>query len=134
MTADNLRVPIDVRLPIKMDRDLRFALTTAFRTQALQINKLSNRAVQVTADHTAAEDLVLASAGATTLTVTLAPANILPDKMISVKKTDAGAGPVKVVPASGTIDGAASQSLATQYDSIQFLSDGESWWIVSSFA
>lgn len=89
-----------------------------------------SRVVNVNADHTASEDFVLASAGASTLTVTLVAANMLPDNRITVKKKDSGAGMVKVQPPSGTIDGASSTNLTGQYQRTTVMSDGTAWWTV----
>ena len=46
-----------------------------------------------------------------------------------VKRTTAGANTLVITATSGNIDGAASASIATQYDSLSFRSDGTNYWI-----
>lgn len=74
-------------------------------------------------------DINLVSGGAGGITVKLpTPAA---GKMVIVKKTDSGAGPVTVSRNStDTIDGATSKALYYQYESMTFVSDGTNWFIV----
>jgi hypothetical protein len=72
-------------------------------------------------------DIVLANATSGAFTVTL-PAAVA-DEMVWVKKTDSSTNAITVAPASGTIDGASTASVANQYDALQFVSDGTNWFI-----
>ena len=73
-------------------------------------------------------DLVLMDASGGNRTVTL-PA-VASGAVCTAKKTDSSANTVTVSPASGTIDGAASKVISTQYESYDFVSDGTNWFIV----
>ena len=85
--------------------------------------------VTKTTTYTAASgELVLASASGGAFTVTL-PA-VAAGAVCTVKKTDSSANAVTVSPASGTIDGAATQQVTVQYESLDFISDGTNWFIV----
>lgn len=82
-----------------------------------------------TTTYTAADhDLVLASAsgGAWVLTLPAVGAG----KWVTVKKTDSTANAITVTPASGTIDGAATYPITSQYVSRDFVSDGTNWFVV----
>lgn len=83
-----------------------------------------------TANYTALslDNIVLANAVAGAFTVTL-PA-VASGQQLIVKKVDASVFVVTVVPASGTIDGAASVPLANQWQSRTFVSDGTNWFMV----
>ena len=49
---------------------------------------------------------------------------------VAVKKTDSSVNIITVTPgAIGFIDGAATQTLTTQYDSVDFYCDGSNWFI-----
>ena len=91
----------------------------AFRTVAASVTAL------------ATDFLILADATAGALTVTLPPAASSRGAMIVTKKTDVSANAVTVAgDGSDTIDGAASVSLASQYDAVTVACDGSGWWIV----
>lgn len=77
-------------------------------------------------------ELVNASAGAITRTLPGA-ANEGDGRMVTLKKVDSSANVVTIEPASGTIDGAASISLTSQYQSRTFLSDGTNYHIVAGY-
>lgn len=82
-----------------------------------------------TADATATVWLVDASGGAVTLTL---PTAASADRRVyHVKKTDSSLNAV-TIDGSGaeTIDGAATQTLIAQYESIQIVSDGTSWYVL----
>jgi len=51
-------------------------------------------------------------------------------KIFTIKKIDASAFTVTIVPASGTIDGAANVVLTTQYQSVTIQTDGTNWYII----
>jgi hypothetical protein len=70
-----------------------------------------------------------ATAGAVTITL---PAVGCVGCTFTIKKTDASANAVTVSPPSGTIDGAGSFSLATQYKFVRLVSTGSVWMVVGS--
>lgn len=76
----------------------------------------------------ALDGLVLANG---TITVTL-PDVSLADVVIGRRYTikNIGTGTVTIVPAAGTIDGAASFVMAVQYSSVDFVTDGTNWFTV----
>ena len=87
----------------------------------------------VTAAATVADDgrptVVLADATAAAFTVTLPTPTS--GRMVTVKKVDASANAVTVGPAAAeTIDGAASATLAAQWDVATFVSDGTNWFVI----
>lgn len=113
--------------------DIEFALTVAgvalgTATQALRIN---SRAVTTSTSATTDDYLILANATSASITVTLPVAADSDGTVIVVKKTDSSSNTV-VVDGNGseTIDGATTQTLTSQYDSISVACDGAVWWIV----
>lgn len=89
--------------------------------------------VSVAAAYTFAafDRVVLANATAGAFSVTLPSAvGRRNQQPLIVKRTNAGANAVTVASAGGTIDGAATQSLATQWASITAVSDGSSWYLL----
>lgn len=74
---------------------------------------------------------VTTGAGAVTITLPAAPAA---GRLAQVKKVDAGAGAVAVTPAAGTLDGAASQSLAAQNHGVIVQFDGANWFTIAEIA
>jgi hypothetical protein len=84
----------------------------------------------VTSSLTASVDSLLAASG--TFTITLPnPSTVGNGAEISVKKTSTGASTVTISASAGTIDGATTASLTTQYSSYTFVSDGSTnWWII----
>lgn len=74
-------------------------------------------------------DVVLASAASGAITITLpSPTS---GKQLTIKKTDSTVNSVTVSPSGGqTIDGGASYSLNTQYQSISLVTDGSNWYLV----
>jgi hypothetical protein len=83
---------------------------------------------------TASTTLVVKQAGVvlanntTTATITLPAAASSKGLTFTIKRLNTGA--VTVNTAGGNIDGAASQSLAAQYDWITVISDGTNWYII----
>jgi hypothetical protein len=72
--------------------------------------------------------IVLATGGVGGITVTLpAPTS---GKIFNIKKVDAGVGVITISPPSGTIDGAASKTVTSQYDSLTITSDGTNFFII----
>jgi hypothetical protein len=51
-------------------------------------------------------------------------------KIFTIKKIDASAFTVTIVPASGTLDGAANVVLTIQYQSVTIQTDGTNWYII----
>lgn len=51
-------------------------------------------------------------------------------KIFTIKKIDASAFTVTIVPGSGTLDGAANAVLTTQYQSVTIQTDGTNWFII----
>ena len=141
--SDQLRLPTDVILPTNMDPTVRAVLTDIFRQINTQINRTAQRVITVTANHTAAEDLVVADASGGSFTVTLPAVATWVDKTITVKRPDASAvNDVTISTATGDgaiIEGVSSThnylhgGITSQYRAITFMSDGENWWVTSGF-
>lgn len=79
----------------------------------------------VITDHT-----ILANASGGAFAVTLPASSPAMGYEFVIKKTDSSANVVTVTPTSGTIDGAATFLLTTQYQSVTVQSDGTNWWII----
>jgi len=85
-----------------------------------------NRVKTVTAAYTMSmADYCVLAGGTTAYTVTLPP--VSPGVVVIVKRI--GTGTITVAPASGTIDGAASVALGTQYMAMTLACDGTNWWV-----
>lgn len=77
------------------------------------------------------DSVILATGGAGGINVNLpAPAGVGAGTMYGVKKVDAGAGAVTIVPGAGTIDGGASVALATQNQGAICINDGTNWFVL----
>lgn len=74
------------------------------------------------------DNIVLATGGAAGITVNLP--SPLAGKIFNIKKVDAGVGVITISPTSGTIDGAASKTVTSQYDSLTITSDGINFFII----
>jgi hypothetical protein len=88
--------------------------------------------VAKTGAYTAADEtVILCNATSAAFTITLPAAATNKDRIYVIKKTDASANAVTVDGnAAETIDDAATQTLASQYDSIMIVCDGTEWWII----
>ena len=76
---------------------------------------------------------VLVRASTANITVSLPDAATMPGHRVYVKKIDPTAYTVTVDAAGGDhIDGAAGQTITTQYGRILIESDGVGWWIIAS--
>ena len=64
------------------------------------------------------------------ITITLPDAGDVPGRDFIIKRITGGVHSLTIVATSGNIDGAASQSMPTQYMSFTFKSDGTDYWIV----
>lgn len=83
------------------------------------------RTLTAAATMNAADGVLLCDASAGAFTVSALEAGELVNKVVYVKKIDAGANPVLVKAASGnTIEGAATRTLAAQYDTVAIYSSG----------
>ncbi|MGH8895493.1 MAG: hypothetical protein ACRDZ4_00375, partial [Egibacteraceae bacterium] len=92
-----------------------------------------NRAVAASGAITAIDDILLGTGGAGGITLTLPTAASMFRRVLTVVKVDAAAGAV-TVDGSGaeTIDGALSVLIASQYESVDFYSDGASWHVLAT--
>lgn len=80
------------------------------------------------------DKVVLADATGGAFTVTLPNAAFRKNQQpIIVKRLNAGGNAVTIGSAGGTIDGAATVSLAAQYSTKSFMSDGSNWHMIASF-
>ena len=65
------------------------------------------------------------------VTITLPAADeVTADTIFTVKRTTGGSNTLTVTTGGGTIDGAASHSIPTQYASYSYISDGANYWII----
>lgn len=83
--------------------------------------------VSVKIDYTASDrEFVVVDAFVGAIDITLTTAL---DSWVAVKKEDASANVVTITPNSGTIDGAATLQILSQYDAVDFYCDGTNWFI-----
>lgn len=75
-------------------------------------------------------DLVILVAPSGTCTITLPPAKDTAQTIRRVKRSNNTTHTVTIQASSGNIDGAASTSLTTAYQSRAFFSDGTNYWLV----
>ena len=78
---------------------------------------------------TASDDIILANASSSTITITL-PNAASSTRTFMIKKTDTSSNAVVVNTGGGTIDGSSSASMSRPYVSITVASDGTNWFIV----
>jgi hypothetical protein len=93
-------------------------------------------AIAVTAAYTvqSLDRVILANATAGAFTVTLPTAvDRNGQQPITIKRVNGGANAVTIGSTSGTIDGSATASLASQYSCKTVISDGTNWHVVMSF-
>lgn len=86
------------------------------------------RSVSITQSILSGDSIILATGGAGGITLTL-PAPVS-GKIFNIKKVDAGVGAITINTTSGTIDGAASKTIASQYDSLTITSDGTNFFLI----
>lgn len=91
------------------------------------------RAVAASGAVTNTDDVIEGTGGGAGITLTLPTAASMNRRTLSIKKVDVGVGPV-IVDAAGaeTIDGALTQTLPDQWDSIDIYSNGVSWDILAT--
>lgn len=76
-------------------------------------------------------DIILVTTGASNRTITLPTAADNTGRTLHIKKVDNGAGTVIVDgEAAETVDGAATQTLFTQYGQVKVCCDGTSWYCI----
>ena len=73
---------------------------------------------------------ILANATTAAFTVTLVTPVGNQGLIQTVKKIDASVNVVTITPAAGTIDGAASTTISTQYGAVTVQSDGTNYWVL----
>lgn len=82
---------------------------------------------------TQADGVILVRCLTANITISLPDAATMPGHLVLVKKTDPTAYTVTLDASGGDhIDGAAGQTITTQYGRVGVLSDGVGWWIVES--
>lgn len=80
---------------------------------------------------TSSDSVLLCDATSASFTITLPAAASSSGKTFTIKKTDSSANTVTIdANASETIDGALTQIIAAQYNSVSILCDGSQWWIL----
>ena len=89
------------------------------------------RSITATGSVNSTDYLILADATGGAITVNLPAVASSAGRGLVVKKTDARGNAV-TLDGSGaeTIDGAATQAIAAQYDALMVVCDGSAWWIV----
>ena len=91
----------------------------------------TSRATAATGPLLRTDQIVFATGGIAGITLTLPNPALFRNQSLSIKKVDAGAGAVTIVPfGAETIDGAPSASLPAQYQSVPLFSDGTNWHIL----
>lgn len=101
----------------------------------IHLSPWSGRTVSTSASYTMEPTVavVLGSASASaSITITVPNGSTYTSRIRCVKKVDSTAQSVFVLPSSGTIDGAASRNLSTQYQTVIFTSDGTDLHLVST--
>lgn len=73
-------------------------------------------------------DIVLATGGSGGINI-LTPSSTA-NGQFAVKKVDPGVGAITITAASGTIDGAATQVILIQYQSLTLVADGTNWNLI----
>jgi hypothetical protein len=99
-----------------------------FRRLALQPAYLF-RTITAATEVAFAHDFTLADATGASQTLTLPDARGQVGNSFVIKKVDATANTVTIDTAYGTIDGAATRVLTTQYQSVTIQSDGTNYWV-----
>ena len=107
-----------------------------FSTKSIELGLMKQKSVKsITAtpySQLEDDDIILVDATIAPVIVNLIPSANKSGKQIIVKKIDVSANAVTIDPnAAETIDGAATNVLASQYDSITLVSDGTNWIIVA---
>lgn len=142
MAAKNSTDEINLRTPETVKRSTHVFLidsddgTGTFSTKSMSLSILEKKNIvtKTTTPYSQVEDdeIILIDATAAPATVNLLASANRAGKQIIIKKTDVSANSVTIDPnAAETIDGAATNVLASQFDSITLVSDGVNWIIVA---
>ena len=115
--------------------DLSASLLDRFREYSVALNQLSEHRfsefVSVTGTYTAGQnDHIIECAPSGTMTVTLPAASVMRNKRIIVKRTNNTTHVITINSVAGNIDGFASVTLTTAYQSREVFSDGSNWWLL----
>jgi len=107
-----------------------------FETKGIELGEVKKKSIKsiTTTPYTQIEndDIILVDATLGAATVNLLGSANRTGKQIIIKKIDVSANSVTIDPANAeTIDGAATNVLSSQYDSITLVSDGVNWIIVA---
>jgi len=86
-------------------------------------------ALETSRQVTVGDGIIVVDASASAVTVTLPTAKSANQKRIAFKKIDPGANQV-IIAANGseTIDGNATRTISVQYDTLEIVSDGRTWY------
>lgn len=128
------KVDVDPKLPVD-DKTLRIRLQDFLKRFATSINQAADlrlfqfRAITGT-ESTGENDHVILIAPSGTATVTLPAASSMVFKRVVVKRTNNTTHTITVQASAGNIDGSASVTLTTAYQSREFYSDGSNYWLV----
>ena len=105
-------------------------LSADYTTQA-QWLPMNTVAVTTTYSVQGKDKVILANGTGGAFTVTLPDARLRKNAQpITIKRMNSGANAITVGSAGGTIDGAATQSIASQYTALTVISDGSVWVII----
>jgi hypothetical protein len=141
MAAKNSTTQINKRTPETVKRSTHVLLIDAddgqsnFTTKNMSFDTLMKKTIETIAttpySQTENDEVLLVNATSGPITVNLLPAVNRSGKQITIIKTDASVNAVTIDPnASETINGAATNSLASQYDKVKLVCDGSNWFIV----
>ncbi len=87
------------------------------------------RSVTATGNVVSGDYLLICDSTAGAITLTLPPAALVPGRIYAFKRINSGGGSVTIDGyASETIDGAATASLTSHWDSFIIMSDGVAWF------
>lgn len=124
-----------ISFPLDIDKDLLLSLEDFVRRVDDNVNYLLRPSiVTVTNDYTATDldYTIIANGGAGGMSVHLPAVDTVEGKIFIVKKINAIGTVTITTNGSETIDGSATSSLTTQYQSVMLQSDGSNWHILSS--
>lgn len=117
--------------PVNMNENLNpnyFGNTDGLTLQSSVYLPVMHKTVSYTAD--IFDHVILADATSAALTINFPNASGLTGRVYEIKKIDSTANAITVGTGGGSIDGAASKSLTTQYQSIKAISDGTNWFVI----
>ena len=123
-------------LPLDMGENWRLEVLRLLREYSDAINQAADHRlsefVSITGAYTAGEnDHVILCAPAAPFTLTLQDAKNMKNKRIVVKRSNNTVHTITVNTTAGNIDGAASVTLTTAYQSREFFSDGSNYWEIT---